>query len=75
MTFPRFYYSDQINVGESIELPQGATHHAANVLRLEKGDKITLFNGKGGEFLAFIKCISKAAILVSIEKFIIVERE
>ena len=75
MKFPRFYYSDQINVGESIELPHGATHHAANVLRLEKGDKITLFNGKGGEFLAFIKCISKAAILVSIEKFINVEHE
>jgi 16S rRNA (uracil1498-N3)-methyltransferase len=75
MTFPRFYYPDQINVGESIELSYGATHHAANVLRLEKGDRITLFNGKGGEFLAFIKCISKTAILVSIEKFINIEHE
>jgi 16S rRNA U1498 N3-methylase RsmE len=51
MTFPRFYYSDQINVGESIELPHGATHHAANVLRLEKADKINLFNCKGGEII------------------------
>ena len=75
MKSPRFYYPDQINVGESIELSYGATHHAANVLRLEKGDRVTLFNGKGGEFLAFIKCISKAAILVSIEKFINVEHE
>ena len=75
MTFPRFYYPDQINVGQSIELPDGAMHHAVNVLRLEKGDKVTLFNGRGGEFLAFVKCISKAAISVLIEKFIIVERE
>jgi 16S rRNA (uracil1498-N3)-methyltransferase len=75
MKSPRFYYPDQINVGESIELSYGATHHAANVLRLEEGDRVTLFNGKGGEFLAFIKCISKAAILVSIEKFINVEHE
>lgn len=75
MKSPRFYYPDQINVGESIELSYGATHHAANVLRLEKGDRVTLFNGKGGEFLAFIRRISKAAILVSIEKFINVEHE
>ena len=75
MKSPRFYYPDQINVGESIELSHGATHHAANVLRLEKGDRVTLFNGKGGEFLAFIRRISKAAILVSIEKFINVEHE
>lgn len=75
MKSPRFYYPDQINVGESIELSYGATHHAANVLRLEKGDRVTLFNGKGGEFLAFIRRISKTAILVSIEKFINVEHE
>ena len=75
MTFSRFYYPDQINVGESIELSHGATHHAANVLRLEKGDRVTLFNGKGGEFLAFIRRINKVAILVSIEKFINVEHE
>ena len=75
MKSPRFYYPDQINVGESVELSYGATHHAANVLRLEKGDRVTLFNGKGGEFLAFIRRISKTAILVSIEKFINVEHE
>jgi 16S rRNA (uracil1498-N3)-methyltransferase len=75
MRFPRFYYPDQINVGQSIELPAGVVHHAVNVLRLEEGDKVTLFNGKGGEFLAFIKRISKTAVFVLIEKFIIVEHE
>ena len=75
MIFPRFYYPDQINVGQSIQLPAGAMHHAVNVLRLEKGDKVTLFNGKGGEFLSFIKCKSKTAVFVFIEKFIIVEHE
>lgn len=75
MTFPRFYYPDQINEGQSIELPAGSMHHAVKVLRLEKGDKVTLFNGKGGEFLAFIKCISKTAVFVLIEKFVIVEHE
>lgn len=75
MTFPRFYYPDQINVGQSIELPARAMHHAVNVLRLENGDKVTLFNGKGGEFLAFIKCISKTTISVLIDEFIVVEHE
>lgn len=75
MTVPRFYYPDQINVGQSIELPARSMHHAVNVLRLEKGDKVILFNGKGGEFLAFIKFISKTAIFVLTEKFNIVKRE
>ncbi len=75
MTFPRFYYPDQINVGQSIELPDRATHHAAHVLRLEKGDKVILFNGKGGEFSAFIECISKTTVLVLTEKYFAVERE
>ena len=75
MTFPRFFYPDQIKVGQSIELPARAMHHAVNVLRLDKDAKIILFNGEGGEFLAFIERINKASISVLIEEFIIVEHE
>lgn len=75
MRFPRFYYHEQITVGQSIELPAETIHHAVNVLRLQKDCKVTLFNGKGGEFLASIKHISKKAVLVFIEKFVQVEHE
>ena len=75
MEFSRIYYPNQINVGNSIELPVKSAHHAVNVLRLGKGDKIILFNGKGGEFIASIKGINKNSIFVLIEEFRNVERE
>tara|TARA_Y100001936_G_C16068297_1_gene668779 strand:+ start:1678 stop:2445 length:768 start_codon:yes stop_codon:yes gene_type:complete len=75
MTLSRFYYPNQIIVGHLIELPIRPAHHAINVLRLEKGNQIILFNGKGGEFLALIKNINKNSIFVLIEEFRDIERE
>ena len=75
MPFPRFYYPGQIDVGQVIELPTNAMHHAVRVLRLEQGNKVTLFNGEGGEFPAFIERISKTGVLVLTEKHLDVERE
>ena len=75
MTYPRFYYPGQIDAGQVIELPTNAMHHAARVLRLGQGDKVTLFNGEGGEFPAFIERISKTGVLVLTEKHLDIERE
>jgi 16S rRNA (uracil1498-N3)-methyltransferase len=75
MTFPRFYYPGQITAGQVIELPTNTMHHAIRVLRLEPGSKVTLFNGKGGEFPAFIECIGKTGVLVLTENYLGVERE
>ena len=69
MTFPRFYYPGQITAGQVIELPTNTMHHAIRVLRLEPGSKVTLFNGKGGEFPAFIECIGKTGVLVLTENY------
>ena len=75
MTFPRFYYPGQINVGQVFELPTNTMHHAIRVLRLRPGSKITLFNGEGGEFPAFIERIGKTGVLVLTEKYLDIERE
>lgn len=36
----------------SIDLPEAAAHHAVRVLRLRAGDRVVLFDGRGGEYEA-----------------------
>jgi len=40
--------------GAQVELPEQAAHHALKVLRMKAGDCVTLFDGRGGEWLAEI---------------------
>ena len=75
MMFPRFYYPEKIDVDQVVELPANAMHHAVHVLRLEQGDKVTLFNGRGGEFMASVEQINKKSIFCLTKKYFNVERE
>lgn len=72
---PRFYCPGEIAAGQIFELPANAAHHAAKVLRLEQGDAVTLFNGKGGEFSAIIARVAKTGAAVAVEKYLKIERE
>ena len=72
---PRFYYSSEIITDQVIKLPVNISHHIERVLRLDQGDRIILFNGSGGEFLAIISCISRTGIVAIVEKYFNVERE
>ncbi len=71
----RFYHPVKITVGQIIELSTENKHHAARVLRLRKGDAITLFNGHGGEFSAHIENISKSSTTVLIDTYHDIECE
>ncbi len=73
--FPRFYCTEAMQADHVIELPINTRHHTTRVLRLKQGNIITLFNGKGGEFLAQIEHISKSRTTVKINKFCEIERE
>ena len=48
---PRFFAPLELPLGAEIPLPDRVARHLA-VLRLRRGDAITLFNGAGGEFSA-----------------------
>ena len=52
MRAPRFFVDAPLAVGATFELPANAAHHALRVLRLQRGDGLVLFNGRGGEFTA-----------------------
>lgn len=71
----RFYHSEKIAVGQFIELSDENKHHAARVLRLKKGDAVTLFNGHGGEFSAHIDAINKSSTTVLVDTYRDIECE
>jgi 16S rRNA (uracil1498-N3)-methyltransferase len=54
---PRLYAPVDLALGAEIRLPDRAAHHLA-VLRLRRGDSVTVFNGQGGEFTAELVRVS-----------------
>ncbi len=48
--FPRFYSPEPLSPGAGIDLPEEAAHHAVRVLRMQEGDRLRLFDGRGGEW-------------------------
>ena len=52
MSVPRFYVDLPLATGTVCDLPRATTRHALRALRMQAGDSLTLFNGRGGEFAA-----------------------
>jgi 16S rRNA (uracil1498-N3)-methyltransferase len=71
---PRFYCPVALSVGAEIELPATAARHV-QVLRLQPGGGITLFNGEGGEHSATILRMGRADVGVHIDAHHTTERE
>lgn len=71
---PRFYCPAALAEGLHLNLPAGAARHV-QVLRLQPGKAITLFNGEGGEFVATINCMGRSDVAVEIGAHHAVERE
>lgn len=71
---PRFHVPLPLSHGLHLALPPGAARHA-QVLRLQPGDAITLFNGAGGEWSAVIERMGRSEVEVRIESHQVIERE
>ncbi|MEP6679828.1 MAG: 16S rRNA (uracil(1498)-N(3))-methyltransferase [Betaproteobacteria bacterium] len=65
----------ELAAGRDVALPAGVAHHAAKVLRLRVGDRVTLFSGAGGEFAATMLRIDRRSVTAHVESFEDVERE
>jgi 16S rRNA (uracil1498-N3)-methyltransferase len=52
MTLPRFHVDLPLHVGEPTMLPRAQTRHALRALRLRQGEMLTVFDGRGGEYVA-----------------------
>ena len=71
---PRFYCPLPLATGDVLDLPAGAARHV-QVLRLQPGDGLTLFNGQGGEFEASVLRMSRSDVQVTVGQHQPVERE
>ena len=71
---PRFHCPAPLHTGLALALPAGAARHV-QVLRLQPGDVITLFNGEGGEFDATVTRMGRSDVEVEVGAHRPVERE
>lgn len=71
---PRFHCPAALAPGATLSLPEGAARHV-QVLRLQPGDAVTLFNGEGGEYAAEVKRMGRSEVEVQIVSHQEVERE
>jgi 16S rRNA (uracil1498-N3)-methyltransferase len=70
VSISRIFQTADLASGMQMDLDEGATHHLARVLRAATGDRITVFNGTGGEYTASIIAIHKKKITIEVGMFI-----
>ena len=75
---PRFHCPVPLAMGDTLLLPPGAARHV-QVLRLQPGDTITLFNGghqgQGGEFEATVNRMGRSDVEVTVGAHTAIERD
>ncbi|OOG54718.1 16S rRNA (uracil(1498)-N(3))-methyltransferase [Polaromonas sp. C04] len=71
---PRFYCPVPLATGTPLDLPPDAARHV-QVLRLQPGHAITLFNGAGGEWDARVTRMGRSDVQVAVGAHHAVERE
>ena len=71
---PRFYCPLALPVGAELELPAAAARHV-QVLRLQPGARVTLFNGEGGEASAQVLQMGRSQVRVHVLAHEAIERE
>ena len=70
----RFHCPLPLSVGLVLDLPATAARHV-QVLRMQPGHTLTLFNGEGGEYLAEVEHMGRSDVRVLVREHIVQERE
>ncbi|MFC5496633.1 16S rRNA (uracil(1498)-N(3))-methyltransferase [Caenimonas terrae] len=71
---PRIHCPMPLASGDTLALPPPAARHV-QVLRMQPGDSLTLFNGEGGEFEAQVERMGRSDVSVIVGAHHAVERE
>ena len=64
---PRFYCPQPLTAGTIVDLPEAVAHHL-HVVRMQAGDGLTLFDGRGGQFQASLAEIGKKRASARVEE-------
>jgi 16S rRNA (uracil1498-N3)-methyltransferase len=62
---PRLHCPEPLASGMTLSLPAGAARHV-QVLRLQPGDALTLFDGRGGDYDAVVEHMGRSEVRVAI---------
>src|ERR1700748_834828 len=60
----RLYVTGDLGQGMALSLDEGPAHYLLHVLRAKAGDRVSLFNGRDGEWLAEITAAAKRGVMV-----------
>uniref|UniRef100_UPI0017904D14 16S rRNA (uracil(1498)-N(3))-methyltransferase n=1 Tax=Ramlibacter sp. TaxID=1917967 RepID=UPI0017904D14 len=71
---PRIHCPVPLAAGQQLSLPPGAARHV-QVLRMQPGQAVTLFNGEGGEYQAIIERMGRSEVAARVERHVAAERE
>jgi 16S rRNA (uracil1498-N3)-methyltransferase len=71
---PRLYCPEPLASGAQFSLPPGAARHV-QVLRMQPGEALTLFDGRGGEYDALIEHMGRSEVRVDVGAHHATERE
>ena len=71
---PRIHIATPLQAGAEIELPASASRHV-QVLRLQPGAALTLFDGQGGEWLAEVLAMGRKTVSARVLVHQAIERE
>lgn len=64
----RLFVPDPYKPGEQLALDGNQAHYLSHVMRADVGDKIAVFNGHDGEWLASVATIGKKHVTLALEK-------
>jgi 16S rRNA (uracil1498-N3)-methyltransferase len=71
---PRFFVASRYQPGDVVALPDDVARHV-QVLRLQPGDSLAIFNGNGGQYSAELIEIERRSAMVRVGEFADVEAE
>jgi 16S rRNA (uracil1498-N3)-methyltransferase len=71
---PRIHTPEHLSTGHSLALDAAAARHV-QVLRMQPGDVLTLFNGQGGEYVATVEQMGRSSVQVMVGEHHSIERE
>lgn len=71
---PRFHCAIPLGANAALTLAPGAARHV-QVLRMQPGDALTLFDGRGGEYAATVERMGRSEVTVQVGRRIDTERE
>jgi 16S rRNA (uracil1498-N3)-methyltransferase len=75
MSESRVWLDASLETGARVELPEGPFRHLVQVLRMQAGETLVVFNGQGGEYEAVLETVAKRSATLRVGTFREVDRE